>query len=368
MNPTTDPVRIDVATASPYQVLIGHGVVDGLVAHLGPATRRVAVVHAPSVGVLAHRAVEQLSAAELEVTVIELPDAEAAKTVQTLSHCWDVLGRNGFTRSDAVVSLGGGATTDLAGFAAASWLRGIDVVHCPTTTLAMVDAAVGGKTGINTAVGKNLVGAFHEPRAVLVDLDVLAGLPVEEHQAGLAEVVKAGFISDTVILDLIEVDPAAALDPTHPVVAELIARAIAVKALVVGADLRETATSGLSREFLNYGHTFAHAIEQVENYTWRHGHAVSVGMTFVAELAAALSILDRADADRQIRILRALGLPVRYDGAASWDSLLATMRIDKKARGAVLRFVVLDRMAHPRVIEDPASDALIHAYEVVTGP
>ena len=174
---------------------------------------------------------------------IEIPDAEAGKDLPVVGFIWEVLGRIGIGRKDALVSLGGGAATDVAGFAAATWLRGVSIVHVPTTLLAMVDAAVGGKTGINTDAGKNLVGAFHQPIAVLVDLATLQTLPRNEIAAGMAEVVKAGFIADPVILDRIEADPQAALDPSGDVLPELIRRAIAVKAEVVAADEKESAAA-----------------------------------------------------------------------------------------------------------------------------
>lgn len=184
---------------------------------------------------------------------IEIPDAEAGKDLPVVGFIWEVLGRIGIGRKDALVSLGGGAATDVAGFAAATWLRGVSIVHLPTTLLGMVDAAVGGKTGINTDAGKNLVGAFHQPLAVLVDLATLQTLPRDEMICGMAEVVKAGFIADPVILDLIEADPQAALDPAGDVLPELIRRAITVKAEVVAADEKESEL----REILNYGHTLA---------------------------------------------------------------------------------------------------------------
>src|SRR6202043_2898620 len=175
---------------------------------------------------------------------------------------------------------GGAGGSDVGGFAAATWLRGVSIVHVPTTLLGMVDAAIGGKTGINTDAGKNLVGAFHQPRAVLVDLDTLKTLPRNEIVAGMAEVVKAGFIADPTILDIIERDPEAAIDPGGSVLPELIRRAVAVKAEVVAADEKESQL----REILNYGHTLAHAIERREHYQWRHGAAVAVGLVFAAEL------------------------------------------------------------------------------------
>jgi 3-dehydroquinate synthase len=237
------------------------------------------------------------------------------------------------------------------------------VVHVPTTLLAMVDAAVGGKAGINTDAGKNLVGAFHEPSAVLVDLAALHTLPRAELVAGMAEVVKAGFIADPVILDLIEADPAAALDTSGPVLEELIGRAIRVKADVVAADLKESHL----REVLNYGHTLGHALERREGYRWRHGAAVSVGMVFAAELARLAGRLDDATAQRHRAVLSSIGLPTGYD-ADALPELLEGMRNDKKTRSGVLRFVVLDELAKPGRLEDPDPELLAAAYTAVAGP
>ncbi len=293
---------------------------------------------------------------------IEIPDAEAGKDLPVVGFIWEVLGRIGIGRKDAMVSLGGGAATDVAGFAAATWLRGVSIVHMPTTLLGMVDAAVGGKTGINTDAGKNLVGAFHQPLAVLVDLATLETLPRNELVAGMAEVVKAGFIADPVILDLIEADPQAALDPAGDVLPELIRRAIAVKAQVVAADEKESEL----REILNYGHTLGHAIERRERYQWRHGAAVSVGLVFAAELARLAGRLDDATARRHRTILAALGLPVSYD-ADALPQLLEYMAGDKKTRAGVLRFVVLDGLAKPGRLAGPDPALLAAAYAGLAG-
>jgi len=258
------------------------------------------------------------------------------------------------------VGLGGGAVTDVAGFTAATWLRGIRVVLVPTTLLAVADAAIGGKTGINTSAGKNLVGAFHEPAAVLVDLDTLHTLPPDELRPGMAEVVKGGFIADPVILDLIEADPAAALDPAGEVLPELIRRKIQIKADVVSADLRE---SNL-REILNYGHTLGHAVERREDYRWRHGDAVSVGLVFAAELARAAGRLDYATADRHRSVLRALRLPVSYQPGAL-PELTELMKLDKKSRAGQLRFVVLDGLGRPGRLEGPSDQLLATAYAAI---
>jgi 3-dehydroquinate synthase len=264
-----------------------------------------------------------------------------------------------------VVGVGGGAVTDLAGFVAASWLRGVRWVPVSTSLLGMVDAAVGGKTGINTAAGKNLVGAFHTPAGVLCDLTALDTLPADDLVAGLAEVIKCGFIADPAILDLIEgLDlkgaPAEAIDPGSAVVRELIERAVRVKARVVGADLRE---SGL-REILNYGHTLGHAIEKREAYRWRHGHAVAVGLVYAAALSQLVIGLDDETVARHRRILQMVGLPVAYEKGA-WTELLAAMRIDKKARAATLRFVVLAGLAAPEAIAVTDEALLERAYAEV---
>jgi 3-dehydroquinate synthase len=359
--PTTETVTIEVASPSPYPVVIGRGASDrlpGTVAGLGAG--RALVIHQPSLADEAEAARAGLAAAGVDAHRVEVPDAEDGKALGVAGFCWEVCGRVGLTRQDVVVSLGGGAATDLAGFVAATWMRGVRVVHVPTTLLAMVDAAVGGKTGINTAAGKNLVGAFHEPAAVLVDLAVLDTLPAAELVAGSAEVVKTGFIADPVILDLIEADPKAALDPAAPVLAELVRRSIQVKADVVAADLRESHL----REILNYGHTLGHAIERREEYRWRHGAAVSVGLVFAAELSRLAGRLDDATADRHRAVLTALGLPVGYP-AEALPELVESMRGDKKTRAGTLRFVVLDGLARPGRLEGPAPDLLEQAYRAV---
>jgi 3-dehydroquinate synthase len=318
----------------------------------------VAIIHPRALAATAEAIRDDLVEHEgRQALTIEVPDAEEAKSVHVLAYVWEVLGKSGFTRTDAVVGLGGGATTDLAGFAAATWLRGVRVVQMPTTLLGMVDAAVGGKTGINTAEGKNLVGAFHPPAGVLCDLATLETLPRNDFVAGMAEVVKCGFIADPEILRLVEADVEGAKRPDGPHVRELIERAIRVKADVVSADLKE---SGL-REILNYGHTLGHAIERNERYQWRHGAAISVGMVFAAELGRLAGRLDDATAERHREILTALGLPTTYD-AGAWPKLLDTMRIDKKSRADVLRFIVLDDLAKPSVLEGPDPALLVAAY------
>ena len=359
MTDIPEPVTIEVAVDPPYPVIIGAGLLGELSDALA-GRHRVAILHQPVLTQTAEAIRNHLVEQGIDAHRIEIPDAEAGKDLPVVGFIWDVLGRIGIDRKDALVSLGGGAATDVAGFAAATWLRGVSIVHVPTTLLAMVDAAVGGKTGINTDAGKNLVGAFHQPSAVLVDLATLQTLPHNEIAAGMAEVVKAGFIADPVILDLIEADPQAALDPSGDVLPELIRRAIAVKAEVVAADEKESSL----REILNYGHTLAHAIERRERYKWRHGAAVSVGLVFAAELARLTGRLDDATAERHRSILMSLGLPIDYD-ADALPQLLEFMAGDKKTRSGVLRFVVLDGLAKPGRLEGPDPGLLIAAYSEV---
>ncbi|MGH3793383.1 MAG: 3-dehydroquinate synthase [Pseudonocardiaceae bacterium] len=356
----TEPIRIRVATAQPYDVVVGRDLQGELLAAIGGGT--VAIVHQPTVADRAEALRAALESAGADARRIEVPDAEDGKSLAVAGFCWGVLGEIGLDRTGTVVALGGGAVTDVAGFVAATWLRGIRVVQVPTTLLAMVDAAVGGKTGINTEAGKNLVGAFHEPAAVLVDLATCQTLPRPELIAGMAEVVKAGFIADPVILDRIEADPAAALDPAGAVLEELVGRAIKVKAEVVAADLRESHL----REVLNYGHTLGHAVEHREGYRWRHGAAVSVGLVFAAELARLAGRLDDVTAHRHRRVLGSIGLPTGYD-ADALPELLESMRNDKKTRSGVLRFVVLDGLAKPGRLEGPSPELLAAAYGAVAG-
>ena len=358
------PTRIRVggsSTVDHYDVVVGTDLLGELPGLLGSSTVRVAVVHPAALRGLADSVVARLDTAGYRCVLAEVPDGEPAKDVTVAAQLWSLLGRSGFTRTDAVVAVGGGATTDLAGFVAATWLRGVRVVHLPTTLLGMVDAAVGGKTGIDTAEGKNLVGAFHTPAGVLCDLGALKTLPADVYVSGLAEVVKAGFIADHVILDLIEGDLVAARSPTGPHTRELVERAIEVKAHVVSTDLRE---NGL-REILNYGHTLGHAIEKVEGYRWRHGAAISVGMVFAAELAHLAGTLDAKVVDRHRRLLGEVGLPTTYRGDR-WDQLLSTMRVDKKSRGDLLRFIVLEDVGVPVVLEGPDPALLAAAYAKVT--
>ena len=361
-------LRLGVAGARPYDVVVGHDLSDeivrGVVGAAGGGAGGVALIHADALADRAGAVRAALTGAGLRVGLVEVPGGEAAKTAAVLESVWGRLGELRLGRDGAVVGLGGGATTDLAGFAAATWLRGVPVVQVPTTLLAMVDAAIGGKTGIDTPAGKNLVGAFHAPAAVVCDLDALAGLPAAELRAGLGEVVKCGFIADPVILDRVLADPADLKRWDAPVLAELVARCAAVKAAVVGVDPAEAG----AREILNYGHTCAHAIERVTGYAWRHGEAVAVGCVFAAEVARALGRLDPAVVALHRQALSAAGLPVSFEqGAGRFEELIRAMASDKKVRAGRIRMVLLDDVARPVRGVVPDEAVLRAAHGAVTG-
>lgn len=346
-----------------YDVVVGNGLLSRLPEMIGATPERVLIIHPRALRATGDVVREDLEKAGYTAMVAEIPDAEEGKHIQVAAFCWQVLGQNDFTRSDAVVSVGGGAVTDVAGFVAATWLRGVRVVHMPTTLLGMVDAAVGGKTGINTAEGKNLVGSFHQPAGVLADLDTLLTLPRNELVAGLAEVVKCGFIADERILQIIESAPDQAQNPHSTQLRELIERAVRVKAEVVADDALEAGR----RESLNYGHTLGHAIELAERYQWRHGAAISVGMVFAAELARSLGRLDDDTAERHRSILTSLGLPTTYRDDR-WNQLLEGIRRDKKNRGDQLRFVLLGGQGQPATVEIPDASILFATYQEIAEP
>ncbi|MBW3081797.1 bifunctional shikimate kinase/3-dehydroquinate synthase [Bifidobacterium phasiani] len=364
-------VPVTGAAIEPYEVRIGEGAMGHLPEVLGDGPVRVALIHTQPVQRHSDHARALLRQGGYEVTDIMIPDAEAGKTVDVANRIWQRLGEDGFTRSDAIVGVGGGAATDLAGFIAATWMRGVRYVNCPTSLLAMVDASTGGKTGINTPQGKNLVGSFYTPAGVLADVRTLSSLPNDIFVEGLGEVAKSGFIMDDAILRILEehadglrgFDGAAFLDsPLKPVVAELIERTVRVKVRHVSADLRE---KGM-REFLNYGHTLGHAIEQIEHFRWRHGNAVAVGMVYAAELSRLLGHIDDDLVDYHRTLLSSLGLPTSWRGG-TFDQVLALMHRDKKARGNTLRFVLLDRVGHVIHVENPPQDAVREAFERIRG-
>ncbi len=266
-------------------------------------------------------------------------DGEPAKSAAELSRLWEALAAARVDRTGMVVALGGGVVGDLAGFAAASFLRGVDFVQVPTTLLAMVDSSVGGKTGINLAAGKNLAGAFYQPQAVFVDTDMLATLPPREFAAGMAEVIKYGLLGDAALFARLECG--GKFDWQHSELTGIIERCCAIKAEIVKADERETAREG-GRALLNLGHTFGHAIEKVAGYgVYLHGEAVAIGLVLAARLSAALGLLPPEAEEKIVAVLRTNVLPVALREPLSAEALLAAMRLDKKVRQGALRFVVL---------------------------
>ncbi|MCS4531050.1 3-dehydroquinate synthase [Corynebacterium sp. ES2730-CONJ] len=347
--------EVNVRGPRPYRVCIGERLEAECAAHVSSLSPgRVVVLCQPTVAHYAHQLIKQW--AEIPSTIIEIPDAEEAKTYATAQRLWDRLGELKIGRRDVIIGFGGGAATDLAGFIAATWMRGIEVIHIPTTVLAMVDAAVGGKTGINTPGGKNLVGAFHEPSAVFIDIQYLASVPQSDRIAGSAEIIKTGFIADPQILELYVQSPTRCLDITGDL-PELIHRSVSVKANVVAQDLKE---SGL-REILNYGHTFGHAVERYEQYRWRHGDAVAIGMAFVAHLSEIKGVMTGDLVALHEEILSSIGLPIRYQNAG-FEDLYAAMSVDKKNRDGRIRFVALNDVATPTRIDDATTAQLKEAY------
>jgi 3-dehydroquinate synthetase len=336
----------------------------------------------------AERAAAACARRGLEPRLLEVPAGEAAKQLAVVASLYERLAAIPAHRADPVLAVGGGATTDAAGFAAATWLRGVPLVNLPTTVLAMVDAAVGGKTGVDLPSGKNLVGAFHQPLAVVADYATLAGLDQAERRSGLAEVVKAGLVGDPALADACLADAAAAGAGDLRALAPLVEAAVRVKAAVVAADERETLIhrganarlgvgtrhlgSGLAleppgppRAVLNYGHTLGHALERLAGFTIRHGEAVALGMVFAARVAEAAGIAAPGLADGHVRVLGAMGLPT---GGVELDpsAVLAAMATDKKHLGG-LRLVLLRAVGDPVVVPAPDEAVLAAAIRSLAG-
>jgi 3-dehydroquinate synthase len=347
---------ISVTAERDYTVSIGNPWVSSLVPLIQSRTRVAVIVSSGFSPDLS-----SLQELDCDVHVFAVADGEDAKNPSTLLTLWNWLGAAGFTRSDVIVGIGGGAITDLSGFAAATWLRGIDWIAVPTSLAGMVDASVGGKTGINSDYGKNLIGSFHSPISVIIDVDFLETLTLRDVSAGMAEVIKCGFIADPEILKLSSGCTAQTLLSDRELLIDLIYRAVRVKATVVSNDFKES----FAREALNYGHTLGHAIEIHAKYQLRHGEAVSIGMVFVAELAAARGLIDTSTVALHRDLLTRYGLPTTYEREA-WSKLAPLLALDKKARGKILRFVVLDGIGSTVRLEDVSSAELDAAYEMIT--
>ena len=356
MNAATPALTVPLGDRS-YPIHIGDGLLGdtALLAAMLPA-RRVAVVTNDIVGPLYAPRLQATSAAAGATPLLEivLPDGERHKTLPTVSRILDTLVANRFARDDLVVALGGGVVGDMAGFAAACYQRGIGFVQMPTTLLAQVDSSVGGKTGVNHPGGKNLIGAFHQPKAVIADTATLATLPPRELRAGLAEVVKHALICDAAFFSWLEAnaDALLALDPAALVHA--VHRCCTIKAGVVSRDERETG----ERALLNLGHTFGHAIEQVTGFgPWLHGEAVGVGLAMAAGMSQRAGWLPAADAARLDALLARLGLRTEARGAVTPQAARAAMQLDKKVQGGRVRLILLKGIGQAFVTADWPTDA-----------
>ena len=297
----------------------------------------------------------------------QAPDGEAAKNQAEVSRAHDALAEHNFGRRGAIIAVGGGVVGDWAGFVAATWMRGVDFIQIPTTLLAMVDSSVGGKVGINHARAKNLIGAFHQPRFVLADPQVLATLPPREIRAGLAEVIKYGVIADAEFFAWLEENLDAALRGDLEALTHIIARSVQIKAEVVGEDERESDASG-RRATLNYGHTLGHAIEATASYgKYLHGEAIAIGMTYAARLALALGTIEaQAGRDllrRQTALFERAGLPTQIPAECGWDELRASMALDKKGRGASLSFILPTRLGNVEMVRDVEETAARASFQ-----
>jgi len=355
---TTTHVNVALG-ASSYPILIGSALL-GAPATYAQAARgaQALIVTNTTVGPLYAQALAAaLVPHHAQVRTLALPDGEQYKNWETLNLVFDELLAHGGDRKTTLYALGGGVVGDMAGFAAACFMRGVPFVQVPTTLLAQVDSSVGGKTAINHPLGKNMVGAFYQPKLVVCDLDVLKTLPARELSAGLAEVIKYGPIHDMAFFDWIEahIDALRTLEPAA--LAHAVQRCCEIKAEVVGQDERE---SGL-RAILNFGHTFGHAIEAGMGYgAWLHGEGVGAGMVMAAELSRELGLVDAAFVERLTRLIGRAGLPVRgpvLDAADNAGRYLTLMRVDKKAEAGEIRFVLIDGPG--RAVVRPAPDALV---------
>jgi 3-dehydroquinate synthase len=358
--------RVVVPTAGGgYPVWIGGGLLDRIDQLLPPlaGAEAAVVVHPPPVAAAAATVGRALARLGLAVHTINVPAGEAAKRLEVVAGLYERLAAVPAHRADPVVAVGGGSTTDVAGFAAATWLRGVPLVNVPTTLLGMVDAAVGGKTGVDLPAGKNLAGAFHQPVAVVADLGTLATLPPEEIRSGLAEVAKAGLVGDPDLAAAVAGAAGRAIAGDPGALGPLVEAAVRVKATVVGADEREAIPAGTSRVgrlALNYGHTLGHALERLAGYRdLRHGEAVAIGMVFAARVAEATGLAAPGLAAGHVELLRAIGLPVTLRHLDP-EAVLAAMATDKKHHQG-LRLVLLREVGEPAVVQAPDRAVLTDA-------
>jgi shikimate kinase/3-dehydroquinate synthase len=352
------PQRIRVAAAGgSYDVVVGRALLSSA-SQFVPSLDTVEQVFVITDGNLRGEA-EAVAASfrdGMTCRILEVPAGEAAKTLEWAGQLYDALAENAAHRHDIVVAVGGGAVTDVAGFVASTFNRGMSVAYVPTSLTAQADASIGGKTGINLPHAKNLVGTFHQPSVVVCDVAVLGSLPVEEVRAGLAEVIKHGFIAEPDLIHLVEKETTAILDRDAALLTELVARSARIKAAIVSSDEREHGV----RALLNYGHTFAHAIEQIGSFAMRHGEAVAIGMMAAAHLGHALGRLDDDAVELHRSVLSAVGLPVT--ASLDFDALERAWFRDKKYRGGV-RFVLLAEIGRAEAGINAPREAIVEALE-----
>ena len=359
---SADERRLSVALErDPYDVVISAGGID----FLGNELRRLGIREHTKILVVSNvdvatpygsRCLTSLKQAGFQATLLTIPAGEEQKTLTTFSTILDAAKDEGLERQSLMLALGGGIVGDMTGFAAACWLRGIGVIQVPTTLLAMVDAAIGGKTGVNHPGGKNLIGAFHQPRLVMIDPDTLQTLPTREFRAGLAEVIKYGVIGDSELFELLErsVSFDNPLSISTELLATMLERSAQAKALVVAADEKE----GGQRAILNYGHTFGHVVETLTGYgTWLHGEAVAIGMVAVAALAVQRGVMAQTDAERQTRLIQSAGLPSQWPDLDP-DCVLKTLQGDKKVRDGRLRFVLPSSIGVVSIVDDVSHEEI----------
>ncbi len=367
MNDRSDPNLAAIVTTSQgdYRVVVGRGVVDTIGAEMkrtGLAGRAFLIADRALFPDTARLAQEALESGGYETHLLAIPPGEQAKSLDNASRIYDWLGERRAERGDVVVAMGGGVTGDLAGFAAATWLRGVAFVQLPTTLAAMVDASIGGKVAVNLTHGKNLVGAFHQPRLVLSDVDYLDTLPKRELAAGWAEAIKHGLILDHALLETLEREAAGMMTLKGEAAVSAIRRSVAVKAEVVAQDEFET---GAARILLNYGHTVGHALEAITGYgEYLHGEAVSVGMMAAAGIATRLDMIGADLVERQQAVLTSYGLPVKAPGA-SVDDIIDATRSDKKSRGGSVRWVLLESAGKATVRQDVPEEIVREAIAEV---
>lgn len=352
--------------ARSYPILVGRGILGeaGRECARLALGRRLAVVTQRPVATHAQRVAKGLSEAGFVPLVLEVPDGEVAKSLDEARALWDAFVGHGLDRGSAVIAVGGGVVGDLAGFAAATYMRGVPLIQVPTTLLAQVDASVGGKVAINHARVKNLIGAFHQPRLVLVDPESLGTLAEREYRSGLAEVIKTGAALNAELFGVLErsIDALRRRDPA--LLESVVATCCAEKAAIVEQDERE---EGGLRMILNYGHTVGHALEALGGYqTWLHGEAVAVGIAAAARLAGRLGLTDNTTAERQLSLLGAVGLPTRFTSPTPHE-VAASLRHDKKARDGRVPFVLLKALGRAEVCFDVPPEAVLEVLEVVHG-